>query len=155
MDEKFERLLRQPALRRPIRRFEPQLQGENRERISKIMAAILIIAAFSIDCFEMILEWLGIGVFGLSSLLSICASLAFFIWFKILGVSFTVSPKKFATMAVTSLLEIAPGLDALGGFVWTIGIIILVVITRSEDKGGVIGDLAGMAGSAIQGKPKV
>ena len=116
--------------------------NEPSHRISKIMGAMLIITAFCVDAFEMLLEWLGIGMLGLSTLLSICATVVFWIWLKILGVSFVASPKKFATMGITSFLEIIPGLDALFGFVWTVGIIALVLITRSEDKGGLLGQAA-------------
>ena len=41
-----------------------------------------------------------------------------------------------------------PGLDSLFGFVWTAGIIALVVMVRAEDKGGALGKIAG----ATQGK---
>ena len=140
--------LQKPSLRRPVRQFQPQ-QEERRERIKIWMAACLVIVAFSIDCFEMLLEWLGIGVFGLSTLLSVCATVIFWIWFMMLGVSFT-SPKKLTTSVTTAGLEIIPGLDALFGFIWTAGIIILVLMTRAEDKGGVLGKIA----SAAQGKIK-
>jgi hypothetical protein len=45
-----------------------------------------------------------------------------------------------------------PGLDAtiILSFGWTIGIIILVLMTRAEDKGGTLGKLA----NAAQGKIK-
>lgn len=126
------------------------MQEEKKERISLVMGGLLIITAFCIDLFETLLEWLGIGLFGLSSLLSVCAATIFWIWFKMLDVGFVVSPKKFVTMAATSVLEIMPGLDAIGGFIWTIGIATLVVITRSEDRGGIIGKAA----EAMQGKIK-
>jgi len=141
----------QTVLRRPVRPI-PQYQEEKIERIKIWMGAALIITAISIDLFEMLLEWLGIGIFGLSTLLSVCATIIFWVWFKILGVSFGASPKKFATMMATSILEIIPGLDSLGGFIWTIGIIALVIITRSEDKGGLIGKAADFIPSKKIGK---
>lgn len=114
------------------------------ERIKTWMAAAMVIVAFSVDCFEMLLEWLGIGIFGFSSLLSMCAALTFWIWYKILGVSFSVSPKKFATQGLTSFLEIVPGLDAIGGFIWTIGTIMMVTMVRAEDKGGLLSQAVSM-----------
>ena len=57
-----------------------------------------------------------------------------------LGVSFITSPKRLATMAVQAVAEIIPGLDALP--VLTVGTILLIIITRSEDKGGIIGKIA-------------
>lgn len=131
-----------PALRRPVRQYAQEIE-EPQERISKIMGGALIVAALSIDLFEMLLEWLGIGVFGLSTLLSICASVGFWIWFKMLSVEFSTSPKKFGTMLTTSILEVVPGLDALGGFIWTIGIAATVYMIRKEDKGGGIIPLSG------------
>jgi hypothetical protein len=138
-------------LRRPVRPVQ-QNEPEKKLRISKIMGALLVIFAISIDLIEMLLEWLGIGILGISTLLSVGTAVIFWIWFKMLGVSFATSPKRFATMALTSVAEIIPGLDAIGGFLWTIGIILLVVMTRSEDKGGVLGKVANTATSAMKGK---
>lgn len=123
------------------------MEEEVHYRISKIMAILLILLALSIDVAELVLEWLGIGILGLSTLLSVCATVAFWVWFKILEVPFIASPKKFFTLALTCLAEIIPGLDAIGGFFWTAGTIILVLMVRAEDKGGVVGKISSAASS--------
>ncbi len=105
------------------------------ERISKIMGISMVIVAFCVDLFEMLLEWMGIGIMGFSTLISVCASVGFWIWFKMYGVSFGTSPRKFGTYLTTSVLEVIPGLDAIGGLIWTIGIAATVYMVRMEDKG--------------------
>jgi len=121
----------QTALRRPVR---PVVVAEGRpERISKNLALLFIFVAFGIDCFEMILEWLGIGIFGLSTIISVCTTLAFWIWFKMHSVRFTGKPKNVTRFGVTAFLEMIPGLDAVFGFVWTVGIFALVASTMEED----------------------
>lgn len=126
------------------------MQEEPRYRISKIMGAMIVITAFSIDAFEMLLEWLGIGILGLSSLISVCATTGFGIWFAILGVGF-MSPKKFFTSFATVIAEVIPGLDALGGFFWTLGAVAIVIMTRSEDKGGLLGQAANVIPKKTRG----
>jgi len=134
-------------LRRPVRRSE-EPQKEKKDRIKIWVGAAMVVFAFCVDLVEMLLEWLGIGILGLSTIISVCASLVFWIWFKMCSVEFVGSPKKFNTSLSTSSLEMIPGLDSLFGFVWTAGIIALVVMVRAEDKGGALGKIAG----ATQGK---
>jgi hypothetical protein len=119
-------------LRRSVRPI-PQQQEEKVERISKMMGFLFIVLAFCVDLFEMILEWLGIGLLGLSTLISICATMAFWIWFKKHSVHFTGKPKNLLRFGGTSFLEMIPGLDAIFGFVWTVGIFALVGSTMEED----------------------
>ncbi|MBN2094082.1 MAG: hypothetical protein JW740_01800 [Candidatus Zambryskibacteria bacterium] len=135
------------VLRRPVRQYT-QDDEKKPERIKIWMAACLIIVAFCIDLTEFVLEWLGIGIFGLSTLISVCATFIFAIWLKILSVGFFNSPKRLATSTLTPILEMVPALDALGGFIWTLGMVLMVLMTRSEDKGGhlaQIGQVAKMA----------
>lgn len=119
------------------------------------MGACIVAVALFIDLFESVTTWLGIGIV-MSLVIAPCATLMFWIWYKILGVPFLASPKKFATIAVTSLVEIIPALDAIPllSFGWTIGAIILVVMVRAEDKGGVIGNLSGAAMGLMQARYK-
>jgi hypothetical protein len=133
-------------LRRPVRAI-PQQEEEKKERITKVMGAILIIAAACIDIFEAILDVLLIGEF-LSPIISVCADVGFWIWFKILGLDFGKNPKNLAAMTTQALVGLMPGLDILPEL--TLGVLTIVLITRSEDKGGLLGKAAGMA----QGKIK-
>jgi len=127
---------------------------EKKQRIKIWMAGILVITAFSIDLLEFLLEWLGIGLV-LSPIISIGAAFLFWLWFKLLDISFMTSPKKFATQSVTSLLEIIPGLDSIGGFVWTLGILAMVIIVRAEDRGGIIGKTASLAQGNLNKAAKI
>lgn len=125
---------------------------EKPERIKIWMVIILLTVAFFVDCLEILLEWVGVGLLGLSSLISVSTGFGFWVWFKLLGIEFIASPKKFATMLATYVLEIIPGLDAtiILSFGWTIGIIALVLITRAEDKGGLLGKAASVAQRKIK-----
>lgn len=140
-------------LRRPIMRYE-QPEEKKKERIPLWIAGALITLAFCLDLTEMVLEWLAIGVFGFSTLLSICGTVIFWIWFKMLDVDFGASPKKFITMASSSTLGSIPGLHSIGGFAWTVGTIVIITMTRAEDKGGTLGKMASVASSTM-GKKKI
>jgi hypothetical protein len=129
MDETYPQNRR--ALVRPVKPI-PQ-QEEQVIRISTAAGFLLIITAFGIDLFEMILEWLAIGIFGVSTLISICATTFFWIWFKRYGIRFTGKPKNMARFGITAFLEMIPGLDAVFGFIWTVGIFTLVASTMEED----------------------
>lgn len=129
MDEAYEQN-REP-LRRPVMYYG--YDEERTERISKMVGWAFITLAVSIDVSEMILEWLAIGIFGLSTLLSLCATFTFWIWFKNYGVQFTGKPKNLLNFGSTAILEAVPGLDAIFGIIWTIGIFALVASTMEED----------------------
>lgn len=113
------------------------------------MGALMIITAACIDIFEALLDLLVIGEF-LSPIISICADLVFWIWFKILGVSFTKNPKNFAVMGMQALVGLMPGVDALPEL--TLGVLTIVILTRSEDKGGLLAKTAGIAGNTLAAK---
>lgn len=124
---------------------------ENHQRIQLWMAGCIVAVAFTIDLVEMLLEWLGIGLV-MTFAIAPAVTFLFWLWYKLLSVPFVASPKKFATLAITCLVEIIPGLDALviTSFGWTIGAIIMVVMVRLEDKGGIIGTLSGSAMGIMQ-----
>lgn len=115
------------------------MQEQKKERIKTWMAACMVIVALCVDG----LQWL---LFFIGPIISIGAYFAFWIWFKILGVSFVGSPKKFGTMGVTALTETVFGFLP----VFTLGILAVVLMTMAEDKGGMLGKAAGLA----QGKLK-
>lgn len=115
---------------------------EQRQRIVTWMAACLVVVALTADIAELVLEWLGIGLV-INVVTTPAYTFLFWLWFMMLGVPFVASPKRFFTLAATCLAELVPALDAMGGFFWTAGIIILVVMVRLEDKGGIVGELSG------------
>ena len=103
------------------------------------MGICMIIVALFVDGMQALLFFLG-------PITSVAAYFGFWVWFKILGVSFTASPKKFGAMGATALGELFLGFLP----VFTAGIAAVVFMTMAEDKGGIIGKAAGMA----QGKIK-
>jgi hypothetical protein len=131
----------QTALRRPVRQIQIE-EEERKERISKAMGWCLISTAAFIDLAEALLTVLAIGLV-LNPIISVCADVIFIIWFKILGVSFIKKPKNLAAMGIQALIGIIPGADALPEL--TVAVFILVKITQSEDRGGLIGKVAGIA----------
>lgn len=139
----------QTALRRPIRYLPQQQQEERRERIKVWMGAALVITALCIDLFEALLDLVGIGLV-MSPIISICADLLFLIWFWMLGLGFIRNPKNFAAMGIQAIIGLIPGLDILPEL--TLAILVIVLITRAEDKGGLLGKVAGIAQSkGLQG----
>ena len=106
------------------------------ERIGKYKGLSFILLALFIDLLEMFLEWLGVGIAGLSTLISICTACLFWILFKIHDVQFFDNPTKFYIFAGGSTLELIPGADAIGGFFWTFTIYKIVDMVRKEDGAG-------------------
>jgi hypothetical protein len=143
MDETYEQNQTdfRPALRRPVRAITRE-QEEKKERIKIWMGAALVTVALGIDGFQAILNLLVIGEF-LSPVISVGADLLFIIWFWMLGLGFIKSPKKFATMGLVALIGLIPALDTLPEL--TLGILVIVLMTRAEDKGGILRKVASVA----------
>ena len=120
---------------------------EKKERISKTTAALMIATAACIDIFEAILDILLIGEV-LSPIISVCADVGFWIWFKNHDVSFTKDPKNFATMATQAVIGLIPGLDILPEL--TLGVIGIIVFTRMVDKSNVLAKAANTAQAKIK-----
>lgn len=85
---------------------------EHQQRIKMWMAGCLIVVALFVDFFQFLLTLLAIGVF-IAPVITVGATVLFWIWFKLLGISFTTSPKKFATFAIESVGELIPIVNAL------------------------------------------
>ncbi len=126
------------------------MDEEKKQRIGKIMAAALIGTALFIDLFEALLNVVGIGE-ALSTVISVASDTLFMIWFWMLGIGFVKSPKKLAAMSIQAIMGFIPVINTLPEL--TIGIMAIVFLTRAEDKGGIVGTLAGSTLSI--GKRKV
>lgn len=122
-------------LRRPVRTFQ-QFQEEKRERIKGWMATCMITVAILFDVISLVAPVIT----------PVIAYFVYWVWFLILGVSFTKSPKKLASMGISAIIEVF--FSFLPAF--TAGIAATIFITRAEDKGGALGKVVSMA----QGKLK-
>lgn len=107
----------------------------------------MIITAASIDGFQALLNLIGIGNF-FSWIISPVASFLFILWCWILGLGFMTNYKRFAAMAIQATAGFIPVLNTLPEL--TLGIIAIVIITRAEDKGGIIGKAAGVAKGSLK-----
>ncbi len=105
---------------------------EKRERISKATGWCMVGTAAFIDLLEILFTALAIGLV-LNPIISICADLGFWIWFKMHSVSFIKKPKNLAAMGIQGIVGLIPGLDALPEL--TLGVLVLVKLTQSEDRG--------------------
>lgn len=145
MDETSPQTPNRTPLRRPVMQYaEPE---EKKERIPLWLGACMVVVAACIDIFEAILDVLLIGEV-LSPIISVCADIIFWIWFKTRGVQFTKDPKNFMAMGIQALIGLTPGLDILPEL--TLGVLSIVVFTRIVDKSNALAKVAG----ATQGKIK-
>lgn len=109
-------------------------------RITNSTAFLMIGTAFLFDVLEMATSWAVIGII-LSIFIGIFGTLTFFTWFTIKGVSMSfANPKKMFTFLITSGIEtLGIGLDTvpLLGWIWTIGVTLMIIISRIEDRTGI------------------
>lgn len=112
----------------------PEVDTETHYRVKLWMAWFLVMAAFLLDIFELIFTYYSLGVG--SFVLGIAGSALFGIWFLTLGVSYTSNTKMFFTSLLMNVGEIIPLADAQPWwFLWTFGMIIIINLTRMEDRG--------------------
>lgn len=119
---------------------------QKEQRIKVWMGLLMIAAALTLDVIETMLD-LGVVGWVLSPLLSAGAGFGFWLWFQILGVSYSSSSKRFVVMGFTSLAEVIPALDTIPilSFFWTVGVLATVLITWAEDNSAIIGVVGGIA----------
>ncbi|PIR37271.1 MAG: hypothetical protein COV34_03555 [Candidatus Zambryskibacteria bacterium CG10_big_fil_rev_8_21_14_0_10_42_12] len=108
-------------------------------RITNGTAMLMIGTAFLLDILEMATSWAVVGII-ISVFISIFGTLTFFTWFNIKHVS--VGPqnmKRFFIYIITTVLELIPGIDLIPvlAWMWTIGVTLMIIITRLEDKTGI------------------
>ena len=116
-----------------------QTQEEKKERITKIMAFCMICVALSIDGFQAFLTLFVVGA-AISPIITACAQIIFACWFLMLGVNFTKGNKKILSLVGSSIVEFIPVIDVLPAI--TVFVVYNIVITRAEDKGGIIGSVS-------------
>jgi hypothetical protein len=121
---------------------------EHKQRIKVWMAFAMVITALSFDGFNALLNLVVIGEI-LSSIISPVATFGFIIWFWLQGVTFIKSPKKLAAMGGQALIGLIPIINTLPEL--TLGVLVTIILTRSEDKGGLLSKATGMA-SPLTGK---
>lgn len=139
---------RQQALRRRVTSRPLKQREEGKQRIVWWMAACLIIMAGSIDLFEALLTFVGIGL-ALNPVISVAADTLFIIWFWMLGINITSNPRAFFAMAGQAVIGLIPALNALPEL--TLGVLGVVILTRITDKSGIMGKAMG----ALPGKMKI
>jgi len=130
-------------LRRPVMQYS-QTEPPKKERIKTWMGAAIVITALTINAFVALLDLVGIGDIGIGSVILAVANLLFIIWFWFLDVSFTKNPKNLAVMGIQALIGLIPLVNALPEL--TVGVLIIVLMTRAEDKGGLLGKVVNIAG---------
>lgn len=132
-----------------------RVDPEQKQRVKLWMGWCLIITALVVDVAELGLSYTGVGIF-FAFILSIGAGFVFWLWFLVLGVTYSSNTKTFATSIVTYLAELIPGLDIVPfWFAWTVGMLLIVTLTRMEDRGeeptilGALGRIFTWAGGPV------
>ncbi|NCS98695.1 hypothetical protein GW764_00750 [Candidatus Parcubacteria bacterium] len=113
---------------------------ENKEpnkfaRISKIGAGFMVTVAIFYDLLELGVDWIpGVGQ-AIALFIDIFAMMHFALWFKLKGIKLG-SPKKIARFWLPMLTELLP-IPLLDIGLTTLGVILTIGITWTEDKTGV------------------
>lgn len=111
-----------------------EIDTEKRQRISSIIATLMIGTAVVFDLVQFLLNFIPFVGWIATSLISVFAWLTFFTWFKLNGVSFLsgkTTVLKIASIFGVSILEIFPILNDLPA--WIAYIVIMIFIVRAED----------------------
>lgn len=123
-------------LRRPVTQYAAP-QEEKNERIPTWMATAMIVVALCIDALTLI-PIVGSGV-------SVAAYVGFYVWFKLRGVTFSKNFKNLGSFAGSAIVEFF--FSPLPAF--TAAVVALILFTRAEDKGGMFGKAANLAGGKL------
>lgn len=104
---------------------------EKRKRIGNMQGALMIGVAGVIDFVQGLLTAGFIGVI-VSTFISIFAWLTFYFWFKLNGINMLDSGvRKIITLLCGAFIEMLPVINVLPA--WTISVVIMLFIVRSED----------------------
>ena|SRR3989344_3438213 len=106
----------------------------SKSKISNPVATLMIALAISIDVFIGVVILISTGLIGfVVPFVWPLAWLIFFIWFKILGISF-FGTRQVVTQAFNAAVKLVPMLNALP--TWTPFIVLMIAFTRMEEAGG-------------------
>ena len=129
---------------------EAEAEPEKHQRISRRMKWLLLSVAALIDIIVLILSFFAIGEV-ISPIVVGPIWFGFWVWFKILDVSFVENPSRLVASIAQAVGEFIPFISALP--FWTTGTYIIIKVTQSEDRGGLLGKVASVA-EVARGKGK-
>ena len=125
-------------------------------RISWLYGGLILALAIIYDLWELLVDFLGTAlviVFGfgllfwiLNFLTGIIAMLVFWLLFATKGIFLGKTPKRFLLTSITFIVEQIPGLDTalIATFGWTLGALLIILIERSEDRGGALSKITSL-----------
>jgi hypothetical protein len=107
--------------------------NEERHRIKIHTAIAMVTLAILFDLLQLLLIAVPLVGAVMSSFVSFVPPFLFFLWFKLVGVTYLDrGMQKVAASAFGMLIEYLPLVNALPG--WTISVILTILIVRREDK---------------------
>ncbi len=112
------------------------MQEEKKPRIKHWMFWALCIAAGSIDLIELVLDLFVIGEV-VSPFISVGADFLFWLWFKILGVSFAKKPDVLGAWIAQAIVGLIPAVDALPEL--TVAVVLTARSIMKEDGNWIFG----------------
>lgn len=148
-------------------RTAPNGQKEEKKdvqyRIGWVYGSAILGGFFIYDIWELVIDAIGtassvvgVGVllWALNWVTWVGAIFVFWLVFAIQGVFLFKSPKKIVVTSTVWIVELIPGLDTaiITAFGWTIGVLIIILIARSEDKGGALAKVTSLKNPKRAGK---
>jgi hypothetical protein len=104
---------------------------EKRDRLGTFQAVLLNATAIIIDALQLVLGLMIIG-FVLNTLITVMAWLSYFLWYKLLDISFIDAGLRKAVLFMgTGLIEVIPFINGIP--TWTLSVILMILIVRHED----------------------
>lgn len=100
------------------------MNGE--KEIKNATFALMVVVALLFDVMQWALVWIG-----MDWIAGLFAFLTFYVWFKTYGMSF-MTPKRFATMGSSLIIELIPVLSELPA--WTLAVVVLVLDHKLKKK---------------------
>lgn len=104
---------------------------EQKTRISTETAMALVATAVLFDVIQAFFNALLFAGVVLNLFVNAVAWMTFWLWFRMLGVAFLDSTKRFAVMAGGVLIEFVPLLNTIPA--WTLSVAILSALVKTED----------------------